>query len=50
MVDVPPGRDRLIRELILDGRSDDEIAAMLHISVKLIRPLRAALEAAIRPR
>jgi len=42
--------ERLIRDWILDGRSDEEIAQTLLISVKLVRPIRTALEQALRPR
>jgi len=44
------GQAELIREWILDGRSDEEIAHVLLISVKLVRPIRAELEASLRPR
>ncbi len=43
-------QERLIREWILAGRSDEEIAQTLMISVKVVRPIRAALERALRPR
>jgi len=40
----------LIREWIVEGRADEEIAEALVISVKLVRPIRLALEEAMRPR
>ena len=47
---LTPDEDRLIRDWILDGRSDEEIAHTLLISVKLVRPIRTALEQVMRPR
>ncbi|MEX2375639.1 MAG: hypothetical protein WD942_08670 [Dehalococcoidia bacterium] len=47
---LTPEQEILIRDWILDGRSDEEIAQTLLISVKLVRPIRAAIEAAMRPR
>jgi len=44
------GQEELIRDWILDGRTDEEIGHVLLISVKLIRPIRAELEASLRPR
>lgn len=43
-------QERLIREWILTGRSDEEIARILMISVKVVRPIRAEIERALRPR
>ena len=43
-------QEELVREWILEGRSDEEIAFVLTISVKLIRPIRAELEESMRPR
>ncbi|MGE3960593.1 MAG: hypothetical protein AB7F65_02795 [Dehalococcoidia bacterium] len=47
---LPAEQVALIREWILDGRSDEEIAQVLLISVKLVRPTRLELEASMRPR
>lgn len=47
---LPWEQEQLIRDWILDGRSDEEIAHALTLSVKQIRPIRAALEAEVRPR
>ena len=46
---LPAEQQDLIREWILEGRSDEEIAFVLLISVKLVRPIRAALEESMRP-
>jgi len=48
--ETPSDESALIRAWILEGRSDAEIAEMLRISVKQVRPVRAALEAEVRPR
>ena len=47
---LPPEQQQLIREWIMEGRPDEEIAETMLISVKLIRPIRLALEAQMRPR
>ncbi len=47
---LPAEQVELIREWILEGRSDEEIAFVLTISVKLIRPIRVELEESMRPR
>ena len=47
---LPEEQQELIRDWIVDGRSDEEIAFVLLISVKLVRPIRAELEEAMRPR
>ena len=49
MAQLSEDHEELIREWILDGRSDEEIAFVLLISVKQVRPIRAELEAAMRP-
>lgn len=41
---------RQVRDFILGGFSDEQIAEALLISVKQVRPIRLALEAAQRPR
>ncbi|MDA0301595.1 MAG: hypothetical protein O2822_03635 [Chloroflexi bacterium] len=47
-----PARDEyeLMRSWILAGRSDDEIALALLVSVKIIRLVRREVEAEVRPR
>jgi len=50
VAELSDGQDELIREWILNGRSDEEIAHVLLISVKLVRPIRAELEESLRPR
>ncbi|MCB9483328.1 MAG: hypothetical protein H6675_04885 [Dehalococcoidia bacterium] len=47
---LPSEQIELIQDWILEGRSDEEIAFVLTISVKLIRPIRAELEESMRPR
>ncbi|MCA9847143.1 MAG: hypothetical protein KC461_00265 [Dehalococcoidia bacterium] len=47
---LPAEQIELIQDWILEGRSDEEIAFVLTISVKLIRPIRAELEESMRPR
>ena len=47
---LPSEQIELIQDWILEGRSDEEIAFVLTISVKLIRPIRAELEVSMRPR
>lgn len=49
-VDLPPEAERRIRAAILAGASDEDIAAALRVSVKVVRPVRQALEAVRRPR
>ena len=39
-----------IRAWILEGRSDEEIARDLAVSVKVVRLVRREVEAAVRPR
>ena len=39
-----------IRDWILVGRSDDEIALALLVSVKVVRLVRREVEAEVRPR
>ncbi|MDA0269978.1 MAG: hypothetical protein O2798_09835 [Chloroflexi bacterium] len=39
-----------VRAWIAAGMSDEEIAAALTVSVKLVRPIRAAMESALRLR
>ena len=50
MFEAPFDEPALIRAWILEGRSDAEIAELLRISVKQVRPVRAAVEAEVRPR
>ena len=49
-VNLLPDAEQRIRAAILAGASDEEIASTLGISVKVVRPVRQALEAARRPR
>jgi len=49
-VNLPRDAELRIRAAILAGASDDDIASALGISVKVVRPIRQALEAARRPR
>ena len=48
--ETPPDGSALIRAWILEGRSDDDIAQLLQLSVKVVRLVRVAVEAEIRPR
>lgn len=41
--------ERQIRRAILAGASDEDIAGAVGVSVKIVRPIRQALEAARRP-
>ena len=50
MVGLTADQAELVREWILDGRSDEEIAHVLTVSVKLVRPIRVELEESLRPR
>ena len=47
---IVPDDSALIRAWVIEGRSDEEIAQKLHISVKLVRPVRCDVEAEVRPR
>ncbi|MFA7248051.1 MAG: hypothetical protein WC273_00265 [Dehalococcoidia bacterium] len=51
MVGFGPAREEYerVRSWILAGRSDDEIALALMISVKVIRLVRREVEAEVRP-
>ena len=49
-MNLPPGAEMRIRAAILAGASDEDIALALGVSVKVVRPIRQALEAARRPR
>ena len=51
MVGFGPAREEYerIRSWILAGRSDDEIARALLVSVKVIRLVRREVEAEVRP-
>lgn len=49
-MNLPPEAEQRIRAAILAGASDAEIAAALGISVKVVRPIRQALEVMRRPR
>lgn len=42
--------EKQIRHAILSGASDEDIADAVGVSVKVVRPIRQALEAARRPR
>lgn len=42
--------ERQIRQAILAGASDDDIAGAVGVSVKVVRPIRQAVEAARRPK
>ena len=50
MVGLTADQEELVRDWILDGRSDEEIAQVLTVSVKLVRPIRVELEESLRPR
>lgn len=50
MVGLTADQAELVREWILEGRADEEIAQVLTVSVKLVRPIRADLEDTLRPR
>lgn len=43
-------QQKQVREFVLGGYSDEEIAQAMLISVKQVRPIRLAVEAAVRPR
>jgi DNA-binding CsgD family transcriptional regulator len=43
-------QERQIRQWVLDGLSDDQIARTLFLSVKQIRAIRRAVEEEVRPR
>jgi hypothetical protein len=49
-VTLSHAQQQQIRDLIMRGVPDEEIAQAMMISVKLVRPLRLALEAHVRPR
>ena len=49
-VNLPREVEHRIRVAILAGASDEEIASALGISVKIVRPIRQALETVRRPR
>ena len=51
MVGFGPTREEYerIRSWILAGRSDDDIAAAMLISVKIVRLVRREVEAEVRP-
>ena len=49
-MNLPPDAEQRIRAAILAGAADEEIAAALSVSVKVVRPVRQALEVARRPR
>jgi len=51
MVGFEPAREEYerMRSWILAGRSDDDIALALMISVKLVRLVRREVEAEVRP-
>lgn len=49
-MDLDAAQLQRIREWILAGRSDEEIAAMMVLSVKQVRPIRQVLEQSLRPR
>jgi len=49
-VNLPPGAELRIRAAILAGASDEDIALALGVSVKVVRPIRQALEVVRRPR
>ena len=42
--------ERQIRGAILAGASDEDIAGAVGVSVKIVRPIRQAVEAARRPK
>lgn len=42
--------EQQIRRAILAGASDEDIAGAVGVSVKVVRPIRQALEVARRPR
>ena len=48
--EAPSNDAALIRVWVLEGRSDTEIAGLLNVSVKVVRVVRAAVEAEVRPR
>ena len=52
MVGFGPAREEYerIRAWILAGRSDDDIALALLVSVKVVRLVRREVEAEVRPR
>jgi len=50
VVGLTAGQEELVRDWILEGRSDEEIAHVLTISVKLVRPIRVEMEESMRPR
>ena len=50
MAGLTADQEELVRDWILDGRSDEEIAQVLTVSVKLVRPIRVELEESLRPR
>lgn len=49
-MNLPPDAEQRIRAAILAGASDEQIAAALGVSVKVVRPVRQTLEAMRRPR
>jgi FixJ family two-component response regulator len=49
-VNLTPAVELRVRAAILAGASDEEIAAALGVSVKVVRPIRLAVEAERRPR
>jgi DNA-binding CsgD family transcriptional regulator len=50
MTELPFAQHRRVEEWILAGRSDEEIAMAMLISVKQVRVIRRALEERVRPR
>ncbi len=49
-MNLPADAEQRIRAAILAGASDEQIAAALGVSVKVVRPVRQTLEAMRRPR
>lgn len=49
-MNLSPEAEQRIRAAILAGAPDEAIASALGISVKVVRPIRQALEVARRPR